>query len=345
MEKTKGKYSEDLANLREQLFCCTPLNKFKWPESMDKFDDRIQRCILDLTINNKILMKYPIKHSYRRLFLKKLMSKLEQNDLDIHEDVYNTYCALLSSPSEEASSMHYRHFLFTNEYFFNLISIKESVSIISEGTTGLCSWKAALHLAEWCTFNHEKIRGKRVLELGSGVGLTGLTVLNYCKPKSYHFSDAHPLVLKTLEENVKLNLYDEDHRFLSYETLRPTHEGLEIFRLDPDIKVEIMKLEWEKIDDSLASERNFDLVIAADVLYDLTLFGPLATALVHLLNSTTVHAIIAATVRNESTITTFLTVLDKHDLAFEEETSSVPQLFIQHEETPVRIFKISRRNR
>lgn len=52
--------------------------------------------------------------------------------------MYITYCNLISSTIKE--SIHYRHFLIEND----CVSIKESTHIISEGTTGLCSWQVII---------------------------------------------------------------------------------------------------------------------------------------------------------------------------------------------------------
>lgn len=60
---------------------------------------------------------------------------------EIHDDLYITYCQLLSLPDDEA--MHYRHFLLENGTL-NCITLKESTNLISQGTTGLCSWQVCL---------------------------------------------------------------------------------------------------------------------------------------------------------------------------------------------------------
>lgn len=59
---------------------------------------------------------------------------------------------------------------------------------------------------EWCSENAHLFRNKNVLELGSGLGLMGLAVIKLCKPASYTFTDLPTTVLKTLAENVKINL-------------------------------------------------------------------------------------------------------------------------------------------
>ena len=43
------------------------------------------------------------------------------------------------------------------------------------------------------------------MELGSGVGFTGLVICKTCNPKTYIFSDYHHCVLKQLTENIHLN--------------------------------------------------------------------------------------------------------------------------------------------
>ncbi|XP_031788230.1 protein-lysine N-methyltransferase EEF2KMT [Nasonia vitripennis] len=337
---------KSVAFLRKQFLCCTPLNKFKWPNCVNELDVNIQKKILDVTVNSELISKYPIKQSYKKAFLKTFINKLEQSGIEIDDDVYNTYCETIACPDEQAS-MHFRHFLLSNEGDSGILSIKESTNIISEGTTGLCSWKAAYHLAEWCITNKQEIEGKKVLELGSGVGLTGLTVVNFSAPKMYYFSDCHPTVLKTLEENVRLNLLRKDNERSWKEVL--SNDRIEFKKVttdkDKEVKVKVINLKWEEIDESKAEQVGIDVVIAADVLYDNSTFDALARGLKHLIRKAVNYAIIAATVRNESTLLDFLNILDKYDLAYEEETTSTLQIFIQSEETPIRMLKISRQSK
>lgn len=51
---------------------------------------------------------------------------------------------------------------------------------------------------------------RSVLELGSGVGLTGLSVCLQCAPKSFCFTDSHLEVLERLRENIHLNITSEN---------------------------------------------------------------------------------------------------------------------------------------
>lgn len=47
---------------------------------------------------------------------------------------------------------------------------------------------------------------RTVLEVGSGLGLTGLVACKACRPKEFFFSDCHEDVLELLVENVKRNM-------------------------------------------------------------------------------------------------------------------------------------------
>lgn len=173
--------------------------------------------------------------------------------------------------------------------------------------------QAAFHLAEWCVRNKQELERKRVLELGSGVGLTGLTAVNFCAPKTYYFSDCHPTVLKTLEENVRLNLLRKDSKRSWKEVL--SNDRIEFEKVATDkskeVKVKVINLKWEEIDESRAEQMGIDVVIAADVLYDNSTFDALARGLKQLMCKAVNYAIIAATVRNESTLLDFLNILGK----------------------------------
>lgn len=74
--------------------------------------------------------------------------------------------------------------------------------------------QAALSLADWCLCNCEFLRNRRILELGSGTGLTGLCVSLHCKPSSYWFSDCHPAVLSMLQSNILLNVMGQNNHVL-----------------------------------------------------------------------------------------------------------------------------------
>ncbi|CAL7941877.1 unnamed protein product [Xylocopa violacea] len=288
-------------NLIKQFLCCTPINTINLLISKESINHFVnlekQKEILESTINSNLNIKYPVKRSYQRAFLKWLMNKIEEEDGEIHDDIYATYCNLISSMSDE--SVHYRHFLIGHHY----INIKESTNIISEGTTGLCSWQGAIELSEWCMKNKEIFSGKVILELGCGVGLTGLCIIKNCSPQQYIFTDYHKTVLNMVSENIKLNLLNNE---------KEVHSELKHNRLKLQLEynftnVQVMELNWKDISKYINEKWIVpDIVIGADILYDEDLFHDLILGLKAFLSFSNRYAIIAATIRNVDTISQFL---------------------------------------
>lgn len=148
------------------------------------------------------------------------------------------------------------------------------------------------------------------MEIGSGVGLTGLTIVSSCEPRAYYFSDCHPMVLKTLKENLRLNLLEKNELFWK-EILSENRISYEKKMPEEKMTVEVLHFNWEDIDSLDLKSMKIDLVIAADILYDNRTFDSLASCLKKFLNSTVEYVILAATVRNETTVSEFLNKLGR----------------------------------
>ena len=56
------------------------------------------------------------------------------------------------------------------------IQIKEQL-LFPHGKDGFHLWEAGIVLSRYLIKNKERIKGKRILELGSGVGIGGITAL------------------------------------------------------------------------------------------------------------------------------------------------------------------------
>lgn len=69
-------------------------------------------------------------------------------------------------------------------------------------------------LADWALSNKDVFAHKKVVELGSGVGFTGLTIAKECKVESIVLTDCHFDVLKSIKRNIEINfpkLNNSDH--------------------------------------------------------------------------------------------------------------------------------------
>lgn len=132
-----------------------------------------------------------------------------------------------------------------------------------------------------------------MLELGSGTGLTGLVVAKTCNPSRLVMTDGNEKVLALLRENVAENCKHGE-------------------------AIGVVALDWEEVETSLGELEDFpvEVVIAADVVYDGTLFQPLCKAIeavFRLAGSSGCSLYLACTVRNEDTLEEFLRQLGKFD--------------------------------
>ncbi|KAL2732336.1 protein-lysine N-methyltransferase EEF2KMT [Vespula maculifrons] len=334
-----------IIDLKKLFFCCASINKHKQVfQKLKKEKENgmisidVQKKILDSTVNNMLIKQYPVKYSYQRAFIKLLIGELEQNGDEIDDDIFVAYCNLLSLSEKD---LHYRHFL-QEQGDLQYITIQESINIISKGTTGLCVWQGALHLAAWCFKNRNQFFGKNILELGCGVGLTGLSIINACSPKQYIFSDCHESVLDILCNNVIFNLSSIRDK-ISAETCT-LNDRLKLHIKCNDSDVKVIKLKWEDISKYIREDLIVhDVIIGADILYESTSFYSLIIGLNCLLTSNN-YAIIAATIRNEDTVKTFLNQLGEHNLTYLE--CDIPEQIVSIESShiPVKILQIFKKD-
>lgn len=102
-------------------------------------------------------------------------------------------------------------------------------------------WRSARIVAEACAAEPGLVRGKRVLELGSGVGLTGMA----CAALG-----AASVVLS-------------DH---DVGALRLAEESAALSGLASSVRTE--RLDWRRPDDSALAGETFDVVLAADLVFE-----------------------------------------------------------------------------
>ncbi|XP_059352704.1 protein-lysine N-methyltransferase EEF2KMT-like isoform X3 [Daphnia carinata] len=271
-----------------------------------------QENILNATVNHPLNLKYPLPEIYIHSFLKALINKVEKYPCEIHYQVLEKYTDLVCKNLADTES-GYRTFIIDES---TSISLKENISIISDGTTGLCTWQAAFYLAEWCIANRERISGMTVIELGSGAGLAGLTCYKMCQPRFITLTDFHPKVIETLRYNVKNN---------------------QVITSRSGSSINVQSLDWMEFSKN-ENDLEADLVLASDVVYDEELIPFLVGTLVKLLQpkrnlNMLPSAIIACTERNEETLERFLSELgsrpprDAHDRKVDNCESNGPFRF------------------
>ncbi|KAM7371510.1 hypothetical protein PAMP_008743 [Pampus punctatissimus] len=231
------------------------------------------------TCLHSLCQKFPPSVRYRRLFLLELIRRQEAAGCDPLDELYDALTAVVAAV--ETTECYKSYLLPCGD----AVSLLENVAVISEGTTGLVTWEAALYLAEWALDHRQSFTGRTVLELGSGVGLTGVTVCRSCSPARYFFSDCHPRVLQKLRDNIQLNGLAES----------------------PSVSVE--ELDWTEVTEERLKEIGANTVIAADVVYDPDIVRSLVKLLSKILKCSSAHVLpevfICSTIRNPETYSGF----------------------------------------
>ncbi|EOA27971.1 hypothetical protein CARUB_v10024142mg [Capsella rubella] len=113
--------------------------------------------------------------------------------------------------------------------------------------TGQLVWPGAMLMNGYLSGNAEILQGCSILELGSGVGITGVLCSKFCR--KVIFTDHNDEVLKILKKNIELHGH----------SCGP----------NPSAELEAAKLEWGNSDHlgEILQKHNdgFDLILGADI--------------------------------------------------------------------------------
>lgn len=223
--------------------------------------------------------------------MKRLIEGIEKYSTEVHDDLYNYFCDLKNRQNaEEDEKFAFKHFIYNKEG--ERVTIKEATSLISNGTTGLCTWEAAVKLAEWANDHKSDLRGKNLLELGSGIGFAGICIAKACQPNLLYMSDCHEKVLELLRQNVDINCLSD--------------------------VIQVLNLSWgDPLENFEENKFTPDYLLASDIIYDDSLFEPLLKTVNEIfeMNPKCVF-ILACTVRNEDTLGKFLNLLRNSESRF-----------------------------
>ncbi|XP_051797110.1 protein-lysine N-methyltransferase EEF2KMT isoform X2 [Acanthochromis polyacanthus] len=310
--------SEDILKVFQvSFFAMSRLPSFPWTfieEDLqsDKSSEIISE-ILKQTCLHPLCRKFPPSVRFRRLFLSELI-KLEAAGCEPLDQLYDALAEVIGA---EESSECYKSYLLPGG---GTISLMENVALISEGTTGLVTWEAALYLAEWALEHRQDFTGRSVLELGSGVGLTGITVCRCCSPNSFVFSDCHSAVLQKLKDNVQLN------------GLKP--------KTTPEVRVE--ELDWTSATEEQLRRIGADTVIAADVVYDPDVAVSLVKLLSKIFSCSSPEVLICSTIRNPETYSGFKLQLEKAGIGHQVMTEPVQQVFPYNRLSAIELIRLHR---
>jgi len=265
-----------------------------------------QKAIYDKVLEDSHTKKYPPTPRYCCRFVNQYVKAIDAQRKEIYEPLLELYLELIHKPPVSSGDMRevsYRTYEVSCLSKTHLLTIRMAEQL---DNVGLTTWEAGYLLAEFVTANPELFYDKVCLELGSGVGLTGI-VLSYCNPHSIIFSDYTETVLSNIRENININ------------NVRETLDGEQL--VCPHIKV--VKLDWEHFSPS-SYNIDPDVILAADVVYDNELIKALISVLKSFLcqNSKQPKAYIATTKRNDKTFNFFLQLLQDNGIEHTDITNS-----------------------
>ncbi|XP_028310289.1 protein-lysine N-methyltransferase EEF2KMT-like isoform X1 [Gouania willdenowi] len=277
-----------LRDFHVSFFAMRRLALFQWmfvEENLQKNKSSVISEILEQTCLHPLCRTFPPSVRYRRSFLSELIRRQEALDGEYLDDLYEAFAEVIG---EKEKNECYKSYILPSG---DVVSLQESVAVISEGTTGLVTWEASQYLSEWALEHTQMFRGRSVLELGSGVGLVGVVICRCCSPSTFVFSDCHDSVLDKLRRNVELN-------------------GL----TEPAVRVQ--PLDWTTVTEAQLKEAEPDVVIAADVVYDPDVVVVLVNLLSKILkcSSKKPDVFVCSTVRNQETYDNFKQQLETSGL-------------------------------
>jgi len=237
--------------------------------------------------------------SYRQRLLKGLVTALQKLDVELQENLLETYLAGLSGlPAPSPWSVQ----TYEVERGQRL-RLRVHKGIGGGTETGGMVWPAALVLCAWL-MRLPSFAGLEILELGAGTGLCGLALAQCCRVRRCTLTDVVPATLSNMLINVG--------------------------RLPPAAApCRVAALDWCEPEAFLAAEeRAPDLILGADLVYEPTLAAPLAATLAALLSRATLEArdgvtprALVACVRRTETWDLFVRELAAHGLTHSDCTT------------------------
>ncbi|QDS74845.1 hypothetical protein FKW77_002947 [Venturia effusa] len=278
---------------RQVLQLVSP-SELQWP-----CGDDLRSIDVQSTIYRRLFQsEHPPPERYQLRVLKKLFSLIEESIVDPEEDeiseglstaLANLMSKKLPSEAQAAQQPSYVTYSFsTASNHVPSVTLLEARSLLStSGGTGFRTWEAALHLGSYLSTAEGSaiVRGKRVLELGSGTGMLAILCARWLECAHVLATDGDSRVVETLGTNIFLN-------------------GLQQSKL---IGTRLLRWGQALEENEARMQQDVEIVIGADITYDPTIIPPLISTLRELSTiNEKVEILIAATVRKTDTFSLFL---------------------------------------
>jgi hypothetical protein len=228
--------------------------------------EAFQELVVQHIVTDKPRAYHPAS-SYITNFLKKFMAEVEgsanaPSDVLVETLMANLQHARSSSDPTAAMRTDRCYKNYTIPTSGRLYPMRVATSAWNE--TGMALWPAGLLLTQYLLAHPEEVSGRRVVELGAGVGLTSIILAGELSPAAVVATDYCAEVMQNLRHNAQIN---------SRRAAVPVQART------------IDWMEWETFPDQL--DFGADLIIAADVVFEPALVPALVQTTLLLLQAGT----------------------------------------------------------
>ncbi|WOL16031.1 hypothetical protein Cni_G24813 [Canna indica] len=243
---------------------------------------RVQTFILEECIDDIVANGSELNHKYVKNILRKLIAAIESTSDTVVEVLYEKFAYYLTNQLED-------HFLKENNRIYKqvtfllpqgqkcssrvdlVVPLQCSLNML-EGDTGCALWPSSLFLSELILSYQDIFSNKYCFEIGSGVGLVGVTLCHVGASKVI-LTDGDASTLANMRSNLELNNLDAETKTTStkWTSVKPM--------------VECRYLHWESASRSELQQYQPEIVLGADIIYDPLCIPHLVRVLSSLLNS------------------------------------------------------------
>ncbi|AET37380.1 protein-lysine N-methyltransferase Ecym_1127 [Eremothecium cymbalariae DBVPG len=312
-------------------------NKLHQRYPIGRLPDLIKELKLKFISTDKFIQEFEFICKRNPYYAKNLLKWMIDEPVDKHVDLivgedgsnlsdwmYTRYIGLLPLKQQDPTHTDIVRYTFGEDSEIE-IDVRETRNLVcASGSTGFRTWEAALYLCHYLC--ESRPRFGTMLELGAGTGIVSLTwhKLQSGQFMTYATDGDKNIIGKQLKETFISNGVDLD-------------KG----------NVHLQRLLWNV--DSIPKN---DIILAADVTYDHTAIPDLC-ACIHksFLNCGTQVALVAATIRNERTISMFEDTITSLGLQLSvvrstESNTMKTQVFVKQCTfksllSPIRIYKVT----
>jgi len=248
----------------------------------------------------------------------------EENQYDTDNDDYNRRAFAFTRAPSNSGSYDGPLLVHVREIPFSL------------GKLGGSIWYAAVGFSQYISLNPDVVKGKKILELGAGLGLPGI-VASHLGAKSVTLSEFGydgevdgPIIEKSDEKRLLPSALLDNLKF----NVRLNKSE------DNSCDIKVRHLDWyDYVDNDKPEDGDYNLIIGSDLVNWEDDVGPLISTLQYFLNCNKEEnkAIISLTKANRKALPTFLELIKKEFKTVDVQEQSV----VHYEEHPLLLITLT----